>query len=462
MTRWTYLGAFRLPRETVRNVSPRPNAYPAVGRDADYFGLGGRPFAFDPYRQALVIGTRYSRATLVTIPEPRITQNNAELPFAQFIAAPRSSAWFADLTNNTWNQISDDLTWDYKAQAGLLPWGPDRIVVAADTSYDANNVQRRGHRLSEWPPASLTNVVTSPWQTVGDALKQGWTAGYMAPVPDAWRARLRGSAVTGSASLSIISRTSAGPALWSFDPEQLRLTHTVPATCLVGYPVGHRTLGEWEQVNEVYGISTQVMGVMLIDDLAVFVGSTGLGAPCYGSATSIEAEAGQPGKPPCYDPTSSYQGQHSYPYRAQAWIYELEDLALVADGELEPWEVRPTIDTFPELEPFIGPEKRLTGCAYDSERRRVYLCAYKGDAFGFEPAPVVHVFEVPRPPVVVEPNPLEQLVQQLQEQNAHQAREIVALRAELDQAQAQVARYANLFSRVYHAARELTGLVETV
>ena len=70
-------------------------------------------------------------------------------------------------------------------------------------------------------------------------LSPGLYAGYMAVVPPEWRTLLGGPAITGQGVLSIIGRTSFGPAAFAFDPDGLGRENPVPATPLVYYTMEH-------------------------------------------------------------------------------------------------------------------------------------------------------------------------------------------------------------------------------
>lgn len=371
-----YLGAFRVT-SAAGPADKRPQAYPPEWVERDSFGLGGM-IAFDDVLQCLVMGTRRSRVAWLSMPAPVIASNIKELPTAE-----RTTTYF-DPSEDKWNEIGENAT-----LAGMLSSERDWIV-SGGIYYDANNTQRVGHKRN-----------ASPWRTVGNPQQQGLIAGYMAHVPEKWQAALKGRVCGGSASRPIISAGSMGPSAWSFNPDDLATLQDVPATFLVGYPSGHPTLGQFNATSPLYGISTQVSGMVMVDDWMIFAGSNGMGSACYGNGTpdaSLHDTIGADGERWCYDPTSSAKAQHSYPYRSQWWIYSLSDLADVAAGTREPWSLIPEV--LPLELPWPTPHKRIAGLAYDPTSRTIYVSQYEGDsASGLEPTPLVHAFTIAAPAV---------------------------------------------------------------
>lgn len=389
-----YLGAFRLPHEMSTSVTPRLNAYPQNGIAADGFNMGGGPFTIDAARNELVVGTRHSRLARVKLAgvELSMTGNANELP-----VAPLVSDAFYDVSNDTWGDVSD-VPVVGPGLGGVLVVG-EHVVAAGKIYYDANNSQRRGHFAAPWPVATppASPVLRYPWKTVGPDGAQGLIAGYMAPIHDPkWQTRLKGRALAGQGALPIIIRGSAGPCVWSFNPEHLLLAkETAPATMLVGYPAGHWTLGDWNSTtaSELYSMATQVTGVAIVDDELVFVGTQGTGAPCYGDAVADVAKAinGL-----CYDPATSDKGGHAWPYRAQQWVYKLDEVAQVAEGTRDPWSLMPTFEGF-DVGLFHNALYQVNGCAFDPITRRFYLGMRTADGYGMEPGPVFLVWEIEPP-----------------------------------------------------------------
>ncbi len=92
---------------------------------------------------------------------------------------------------------------------------PDRLIITGFSFYDGAGTQAVSH-FSRPLNLSTTGQVNGPYR-VG-SLGGGFYAGYMGMVPASWQGALGGAAVTGQCCLSVISRTSYGPALFAFDP----------------------------------------------------------------------------------------------------------------------------------------------------------------------------------------------------------------------------------------------------
>jgi hypothetical protein len=114
--------------------------------------------------------------------------------------------------------------------------------------------------------------------------------------------------------------------------------------------------------------------------LVVF-GLKGLGSNCYGDP-GVECPA------PACDP---YRGWHSDPYQPRALLYDPAELAEVAAGTREPWEVLPyaSIDLTPWV---IDPAcAHLRGVAFDRASGLIYVAESEAGADG---QTVVHVWQV--------------------------------------------------------------------
>ncbi len=201
-------------------------------------------------------------------------------------------------------------------------------------------------------------------------LNAGFYSGYMALVDPAWVARFKGPALTGNACLNIITRTSFGPSVASFDPAAIG-----NAVELVGYPEGHTTLGPYSAASKYYGGSDQIFGMVMPfgPGSVLFFGRHGT-TYCYGEA------------PLCVDPTSPYKGPHGYPYRTVCWLYDAAELALVAAGSKQPWDITPydMIDV-----PGMNANAVIGGAAYDPATGRIYLSELRGNGT----LPRIHVYE---------------------------------------------------------------------
>jgi hypothetical protein len=342
-----YLGAFRLPGDD---------------RNGEGFSFGGKFITLDG--GDLLVSSRTAKLARLSIPSPVKAATIHELPFAVYksdFIAPTAGNWSPDAS-----------------MAGVLSIG-GKTLTTQIIYYDANNTQRVGL------------FYEGQWRAIGHPLQQGLAAGYMAPVPHEWQAKLKGSVVFGQAEVPIITRTSAGPALFAATPAAVA---QIPATPLVYYDSAHQTLGPWEGSSDVYGGTTAVTGVVLFDAAALFVGRNGMGPFCYGEGTALKALHNQviDGLRYCFDPTSSDKGQHAYPYRYQVWAYDLNDFADVAAGTRDPWSLTPTVWELPL--PFATVARKLGSAAYDPVTRTLYVSQTEADQDGYSYRALIHAFRV--------------------------------------------------------------------
>jgi hypothetical protein len=259
---------------------------------------------------------------------------------------------------------------------GSLVWN-GRLIVAAFSDYDADGSQSVSHFASGRKLVTAGDV-TGPVQ-VGTR-GAGFVSGYMGIVPEEWAALLGGPAFTGNCCLSIISRTSSGPALSVFDPDNVGRVSPVPAIELLGYPLSD-PLEEGTKQNDLYNLSTNIRGAAFAQGTrsVLFIGTIGLGTFCYGSG----GESG--GK--CYDPANSYNGQHMYPYVHQVWAYDALHLLDVKNRKKRPSELRPYA-TWRLKDMDSAGRATIAGAAYDQKTRRFYVTQE------FMDKPRVHVYQI--------------------------------------------------------------------
>jgi hypothetical protein len=256
-----------------------------------------------------------------------------------------------------------------KALGGSLSWN-GRVVVSAHTYYDGSGNATASHFAG---PDLAT--LAGPSRLSG--ARPGLVGGYMGVVPPAWRTALGGPALTGLCCISVISRSSFGPAISVFDPDDVGVRDPVPSTLLVGYPAGEPPLGEWGGDNPLFNGATKIGGVAFPAGTrsVLFIGRHG-DKHCYGEGAQ------------CGDPIESSKGNHAYPYRHQIWAYDAADLAAVKRGSKQPWDLRPYA-TWTLSEMSSNGDARMSSAAYDPGTRRWYVVAAGGGS-----TPRVHVYLV--------------------------------------------------------------------
>ena len=373
-----YEGAFRVPR---------------TESDIETFAYGGTALTFDQTRQSLwLVGHDHHQFVAeISIPDIRTGQTIEDLATAELLTP------FRDILQGRRRLVGENTS----KIGGLLRDGSDWIVTAW-LYYDGGGVQTLSHFR-----VGRTGQVSGPFQLGTETGQAGFVAGYMTSVPAEWRNRLGGPALTGLCCVSVISRSSHGPAVSAFDPRDVGSRSPVPIRPLLAYPEAHATLGEWSSNSPLFNGATQVGGLVFPAGLGrvIFFGRIGLGSFCYGTGTSVRALHGRPlpdgSTIYCYDPDAPWQGVHGYPYALHAWVYDASDLAAVGAGQQAPWDPRPlTAGTFSL--PFERGQKLVGGVAYDAATQRVFVSVLAQD----DEWPLIHVLRVTdAPPVDPTPDP---------------------------------------------------------
>ncbi|MBK8479430.1 MAG: fibronectin type III domain-containing protein [Opitutaceae bacterium] len=379
----TYLGAFAFPRDAQNN-----------------YAYGGTSIGFNPANNSLFARGHdwYQLVGEISIPSPVITSDFAALPVATALQN------LTDVSEGHLNEVGAGGSVITGCKVGGLFVYGDRLIGTSYAYYDAGGSARRSHFTSGLDLAQAGDF--AGMYTVG-TYNPGFVAGGMAHIPPEWQTALGGPVLTGLDGVPIVSRTSYGPTATVFDPAKLGAIDPVPARLLVGYTYEHSTLGTWGNSTEINPQFNQAAGSSGLvfpfgSDSVLFFGSSGIGVPHYGQGTSDPALHLQPVPSTngavvyVYDPASGGKGCHAYPYVAYVWAYRAQDLARVAAGSAQPWEMVPYAMWTLDL-PF-GPDGQdsVAGAAYDPATNRIFLCQY--NAVGA--SPIIHVYRVdlPAPP----------------------------------------------------------------
>src|SRR5204863_7631479 len=124
-----------------------------------------------------------------------------------------------------------------------LAW-KDKVLHTAWEYYDADNLAIRSHFVSS-QNLTVSGDARGPF-SLQAPIGAGMVAKYMAMVPAAWQASIGAPALTGMCCESIIARTSLGPALFGFNPDQVGVFDPAPTVPLIYYDVDHQTLARWD------------------------------------------------------------------------------------------------------------------------------------------------------------------------------------------------------------------------
>jgi len=331
----SYLGAFTLPSGTFGVSS---------------FDYGGTALTYNPVNNSLfMVGHDYQQAVAeVSIPALK-TGSLSSLNTASVLQP------FSDVLGRIPNPLTD--TNPIKV-GGLLVVG-NQLVGTEYAWYDAEGDAVLSHfKLSSLNLSTAT--VTGAYQ-VGN-LGGGYVGGYMATVPPEWQSAVGDSYLTGQAALNIIGRTSAGPAVFGFDPAQLG-SSPAPDTPLVYYPLSN-PLAPVDTQNPYFNLTTSIRGVVFPQgtDSVLFFGSHGTGPYWYGLPTDNGGD----------DTARTAKGPHAPPYTYQVWAYDVHDLLAVKAGQKQPWQVQP-YDVWTFDLPYPEDSKYLGGVGYDAATGRLYV-----------------------------------------------------------------------------------------
>jgi hypothetical protein len=266
---------------------------------------------------------------------------------------------------------------------GMLVYG-GQLHISGFIYYDTAHAQTRSH----WTRSTtLSSGAASGPIRIGP-MGGGFYSGYMAVVPEEHRAALGGPVVAGNCCLSIIGRTSYGPALFAYDPAS-----PGKAAPLVYYDSAHQALGNYSdrrKPNPVFNGTTKITGVVIPrgGDSVYFFGSTGEGTACYGTGAQ------------CNDPSNPYSGDHAYPYRVYVWAYRVSDLAAVRAGKRRPWQIAPYYVGRVPGTGDVTYDFGTGGAAIDHRTNRVYVAERNG-VDGTHPR--IHILQVGPAPSSSEP-----------------------------------------------------------
>ncbi len=356
----SYQGSFRVPG---CNAGGQANAC---------FEYGGTALSYNPARNSLfMVGHDWDQFVgEISIPSIGGT--------ASLLQTPR------DATPG--NSVGDRV-------GGTLVYN-NRLYLARFTFYDATGSQTQSHYSRSIDLA--TGSANGPYR-VG-SLGAGFYAGYMATIPSEWQQAFGGPALTGNCCLSIISRTSYGPAAFAFEPSTIGSTQS--ALPLVYY-TGSNPLEPYGAggIHPLFSGATKVRGIAFPSGTrsVLFIGTTGLGSYCYGEAAD------------CGDPTNGSKGEHAYPYAAYVWAYDANDLAAVRSGTKQAWSVRPYA-TWQLSNISVGFDG-IGGAAYDPATGKLFV----SQKFGDGERPRIHVYNItvgsppaatPAPTVTIAANPV--------------------------------------------------------
>jgi len=386
-----YLGAFRVPQGD--HGSPQYSG----------FNYGGTALTYHAANRSLfLVGHAWYQLTAeISIPAA-VQSASIEALNTAAVLQP-----FADVTEGNRANIGPGgaaVDTSGVPLGGLLVWG-GTLVGTAYGFYDAAKVVELSHFTSGLDLSAAGDFqgmyrVGEPPATPNPAFVDG----YMTGIPPEWRSAFGGPALTGNCCLSIIGRTSLGPAASVFDPALLGAADPVPVTPVLGYPIEHPTLGTYgdQRPDVLYNGSMAIHGIVFPagSRTVLFFGRRGTSVFCYGEGVSDPAlhntycDPAYPEVLCCYDPVEPAKGGHAYPYVYLVLAYDALDLLSVKAGERQMWDVVP-YGAWELSLPFATDGADLLGAAYDPASRTLYVTQGGADrpgCCGF--LPLVHAYHV--------------------------------------------------------------------
>ncbi len=222
----------------------------------------------------------------------------------------------------------------------------------------------------------------------------GHTSGWLSPIPEAWQSLLGGTHLTGQSSgMPIISRLSVGPSAFAFNARDLtnaNVPNPVPTTTLLDFSLEHPLHADLEnnsRSNDLWThLSRATFGVIVpgTRTYATFGYSGGhKSGVCYKCTQSNGYACG------------GYCAPEANDYQQSYWLWEVNDLLQVKNGQLAPHAVRPyaygALST-----PFENREHQIGGGSFDPNTGRLFLTVQKADTAQGEYAnpPVVVVYRL--------------------------------------------------------------------
>jgi len=369
------LGAFRLPL--------------VGGGTGPRFGWGGFGLAYKPGADSGSLFTvghdQYHQIAEFSIPTPKSISNLSSTNVAQVLQP------FRDITEGKKNSISGA----NGSKMGGIAWLDNKLYWTAFRFYNVEGINDLSHGMSNDTLANFN--AQGMWRLNG--FHSQMTAGYIFTIPDYFAdEHLEGKKlVSGFNIMQGISASSAGPAVFAYDPLQYG-NGSAPGTGesldvipLLYYPFlrGDITDYSLEHMHSDfldYQMSDWWEGgtwVHTEDKHAVIItGRRAEGPTYYGVGRSGACDY-------------SY-GYHGHPYAPSILFYDPDDLAAAAAGTQDPTQIQPYLEWDPSDYMVSSCEWRLTGAAYDDENHLLYIIHYNVDRVSnqYEPMPLVYVFSV--------------------------------------------------------------------
>lgn len=377
---FAYLGAFMLP------VGDWGDSRFAYGGEAAAFHPGGDPESTDGFDGSLFVSghpTRSPGVAEVSIPAPMQHDGTTEsLPIADVLRP------FADITGGrARTAVAGTDVGGTGELDGYRYSGLEVIETAAGPRLAWTVWQYLNHSNNPVPGHGHSSVdlrdpdPQGPWFLGEYDARQ--TAGYLFNVPEAYATEYLDGfrLLSGLRDRPVGTGMSSGPPFFAFNaPSEAapgERIDVLPLAFYDGEPQALDNFGGGDTAGGAEWITTADG-----NHAVIVVGSKGLG----------EVRSGGPGPDDC----GINSGTHAGPYEPRVLFYDTDDIAALASGELEAWQLEPYRSWNPSE--FLIPTCRwqLTSASFDENSGRLYLVQVEADLSQseFSPVPVIHVFSL--------------------------------------------------------------------
>ncbi len=267
------------------------------------------------------------------------------------------------------------------------------LLVNAYEYYDAPGDNTHTSLVVRDPSDVAGSAVDGFFELAGRAHASGW----ISPIPSEWQEELGGTHITGhSSGVPIISRHSVGPSAFAFDPLEMvgadRAGGPVETTALLDFSLEnklHEDLSNETLENGLWTHLSRATYGFIAPGTRTYV-TLGLSG---GHDSEVCYKCTQQGED---QPCGGYCAEDPGDYATYYWLWDVEDLVAVRQGEMQPHEVRPY-----EYGVFDIPfeTKAIGGGSYDPASNRLYLTAQRADRDQgqYSNPPVIMVYEVQAP-----------------------------------------------------------------
>lgn len=360
---FTYLGGLALP-----------NSWPSGSNFTFQYGRFGCGFYQDPVNGPTLFVQGWSGAGStvgqVKIPAtPVKSASFASLPVTPIVQAIQEavSGTLDAIDNDPSGQDFNNARYVY----GLMVDDAGRLIIGANFYYANSQIANITYK----PNTNLSSS-TAAWTSFNSSQPIRAQTGYFAKVPPEWQSLLGGPWMSGMCTLSVISSSSTGAAVGTFNPADLGVVTQPVQHTLLQYPIDHPQSGgvglgtESQQavLPRFYNNTCVIRGMCFVPGTrsVLFFGAIGSGCYWYGAwddpnSCGVQDLNGQ-----------DIKGPHAPPYSYYCWAYDANDLVAVKNGTKNSYDPIPyAVWEMPGM-PFADSNK-FRGATFDQATGQLYI-----------------------------------------------------------------------------------------